>query len=86
MRDTPHDTNAALVARHANRWNDAAMSESDYTNPLQLAHDNLEEANRQLARATADFNAGRITQQRLDQLQELRDIAAADVNRVAKES
>ncbi len=62
------------------------MSESDFNDPMQLAHDNLEEANRQLARATADFNAGKITQQRLDQLHELRDIAAADVNRVAKES
>ncbi|NVM95841.1 hypothetical protein [Arthrobacter wenxiniae] len=62
------------------------MSESDYTNPLQLAHDNLEEANRQLAQATTDFNAGKITQARLDQLHELRDIAAADVNRVAKEN
>ena len=62
------------------------MSESDFTNPLQLAHDNLEEANRQLAQATADFNAGAITQESLDQIHELRDTAAADVNRVAKET
>lgn len=74
------------MACRGNRCNDADMSESDYTNPLQLAHDNLEEANRQLAQATTDFNAGKITQARLDQLHELRDIAAADVNRVAKEN
>lgn len=62
------------------------MSESDYTNPLQLANDNLEEANRQLARATADFSAGKIPQSRLDQLHELRDIAAADLTRVTREN
>lgn len=74
------------MARRRNRCDDAGMSESDFTNPMQLAHDNLEEANRQLAQATADFNAGAITQERLDQIHELRDTAAADVNRVAKEN
>ncbi|MCQ9165307.1 hypothetical protein [Arthrobacter sp. STN4] len=62
------------------------MSESEYSNPMQLAQDNLDEANRQLAQANADFNAGKITQKRLDQLHELRDFAAADLTRVLKEN
>ena len=74
------------MASPGNRCNDANMSESDFNDPMQLANDNLEEANRQLAQATADFHAGKIPQSRLDQLHELRDIAAADVNRVAKEN
>ena len=74
------------MACRGNRCNDARMSESEYSNPMQLAQENLDEANRQLAQANADFNAGKITQERLDQLHELRDFAAADLTRVSKEN
>jgi outer membrane protein TolC len=62
------------------------MSETEFSNPVALAQHNLDEANRQLASATSDFNAGDITQARLDQLHELRDFAAADLVRVTKEN
>ncbi|MGO4383457.1 hypothetical protein [Specibacter sp. RAF43] len=61
------------------------MSESEFSNPLKLAGDNLQEANRQLERATDDYNNGRISRHRLDQLHELRDIAVEDLARVVKE-
>lgn len=68
------------------RWNDAVMSEIQYVNAVQIAQENLEEAVRQWTRATADFNAGKIPQSRLDQLQELKDLATTDLARVMREN
>ncbi|WP_155848495.1 hypothetical protein [Arthrobacter sp. 35W] len=62
------------------------MSPINYVNPVKMAQDNLEEANRQLAQATTDFAAGRIPEARLLQLHELKDIASADLARVVKEN
>ena len=69
-----------------NRCDDAGMSEIQYVNAVEIAQDNLEEAVRQWTRATADFNAGKITQNRLDQLQELKDLATTDLARVMREN
>ncbi|HSU71495.1 MAG TPA: hypothetical protein VLI70_08565 [Micrococcaceae bacterium] len=62
------------------------MSEIRYVNTVKSAQDNLEEANRQVAHAKADYNKGAITLERLRQLEELRDTAAADLQRVIKEN
>lgn len=62
------------------------MSQTPYVNPVKIAQDNLEEATRQLAQATKDLQSGKITQHRFDQLQELKDIATADLGRVLKEN
>ena len=62
------------------------MSETEFNNPVKLAQDNLDEANRQLTRATNDLRDGFITQARMDQLHELRDTAAADLQRVMREN
>lgn len=61
------------------------MSKIHYENPLKLAQDNLEEANRQLTHAKANFASGDISAERLAQLEELRDTAALDLQRVLKE-
>jgi cellobiose-specific phosphotransferase system component IIA len=62
------------------------MSPINYVNAVKMAQDNLDEANRQLAKATTDFAEGHIPEARLLQLHELRDIAAADLVRVVKEN
>ncbi|WP_125615036.1 hypothetical protein [Specibacter cremeus] len=62
------------------------MNDTEYVNPIQLAQQNVEEANRQLAEAEKHFRAGDITEARLEQLRELKDIAVADLARVIKEN
>ena len=62
------------------------MSEIQYVNSVKIAQDNLEEANRQLAQAKVDYGKGAIPVERLHQLEELRDTAAADLQRVLKEN
>lgn len=62
------------------------MSESQFSNPEVLATENLEESERQLAKAQKDLNAGNITQERFDQLNELHNTAVADSARVDKEN
>lgn len=75
-----------MMAGRSNWCNDSDMSETEFDNPVKLAQDNLDEASRQLAIAIKDFNAGDISQARLDQLTELRDTAKADLDRVVKEN
>ncbi|MFI5085224.1 MAG: hypothetical protein ACHP7K_04760 [Actinomycetales bacterium] len=62
------------------------MTEIHYVNTVKAAQDNLEEANRQLDQAVKDHAAGLITEQRLAQLKELRDISVADLARVMREN
>jgi predicted nucleic acid-binding OB-fold protein len=62
------------------------MSRIQYVNAVKLAQDNLEEANRQLTHAKQDYAEGNISPERLHQLEELRNIAAQDLQRVIKES
>jgi hypothetical protein len=75
-----------MLSSSRKRCNDAGMSEIQYVNAVQIAQENLEEAVRQWTHATADFNAGKIPQSRLDQLQELKDIATTDLARVMREN
>lgn len=54
-------------------------------NAMELANHNYEEALRQHDKALADFRKGLIPEERLKQLQHLRDIAAEDLHRVEKD-
>ncbi|MBG0739083.1 hypothetical protein IV500_06680 [Paeniglutamicibacter antarcticus] len=62
------------------------MSNIQYVDPVKTAQDNLDEANRQLAQAQRDHSKGAIDQHRLTQIEDLRQTAAQDLQRVMKES
>jgi outer membrane protein TolC len=62
------------------------MSEIQYVNTLAIAQRNLDEAERQVKEAQKAYKAGSITEDRLRQLEELHEIAAADLERVRREN
>lgn len=61
-----------------------AMNET--LNPVELAQQNLDEANRQLKKAQLDVASGAISEARLQQLEHLRDICSEDLQRVIREN
>lgn len=58
----------------------------DEVTPLEQAQANVKEAERQVEKAKKDLAQGIISEDRLRQLEKLRDIAAEDLRRVIKES
>jgi hypothetical protein len=53
--------------------------------PVAQAQANLKEAEKQFTHAEDQFRRGEISQERVDELGRLRDIAAEDLRRTAKE-
>ncbi len=62
------------------------MSNIQHVDPVKSAQDNLDEANRQLTQAQRDYTKGDIDQHRLTQIEDLRNTAAQDLQRVMKEN
>ncbi len=62
------------------------MSNIEHVDPVKSAQDNLDEANRQLTQAQRDYTKGAIDQRRLTQLEDLRNTAAQDLQRVMREN
>lgn len=75
-------TPGALLESFSILCHHAGMSEHT---PLEQAQENLAEAVRQYEKAKGDHARGDISQARLAQLEELKDIAATDLQRVLRE-
>ncbi|NYE94558.1 hypothetical protein FHU41_000779 [Psychromicrobium silvestre] len=59
---------------------------NEILNPVELAQKNLKEAERQLAKAETEAASGGIGQERLQQLEKLRQFCIEDLQRVIKEN
>ncbi|AJT41178.1 hypothetical protein [Psychromicrobium lacuslunae] len=59
---------------------------NEMLNPVELAQQNLKEAERQLHKAQADYASGELTEARLQQLEKLHAACSDDLQRVIREN